>query len=338
MSRLPHAEAIIEQTYPGITRCTVLLGGPADDGFKKSRMIDEIGRTHHGEIERTGDDRHELFGTGTLMSLAGGKVKGVLTAGHVITAIMKQQTQAKLQNGPFIRISGAGDRGVNPGKSYEHTVVLRQPWTQVWGDNPTIKGDGKGWDPDLAFVRIPDAHAGEMGSRWDVRFEPWDGREGRIKRQKEKASETARVAVGMLGERQRRGKENHRVLLGIASWPGKEAGYLTADNHEVWTYSLEAGQDERSVEMRRSTEKQSWTEGAGDTIGTCGGMSGGGMWSVFWRPDRAPPNMTWELQSVLFAESWKGAGLERSVTSLVSVGSGTIKRFLETVVENLRDK
>ena len=330
----------IEQTFPGIARQTVLLGTPRDLSFiKEGTSIFEIGQA--GKYPRGGHlgggDQKELHGTGTLVSLAGGRVKGVLTAGHVLNSIEEQQAIRKLKGGPYLRVSGGQDRVLEARQTWEHTLIIRQPtWVKSWGTDAGLEVEkgGEGWKPDIGFVWIPEAHAEVMKQEWGMTFYPIEGKEGRVKEYRKHGMEMLRLAVGIIGERQGADKGSERALLALASWPDNAAGHETVEGHEVWIYSLKGGEDQELVEMTRVKSGGAWSKTQPVEIGTYGGMSGGGVWSIYFRADQAPRSMYSELHGVTFAESPGGEGKPKEL--LWSIGEGTMEKFLARMAEEVQ--
>ena len=339
MSIAPLMGETIEQTGPGRMRNTVLLGSPSDDEFQKlGTKAEELIRTGKARVPiLEGDDRKELRGTGVLVSFAGGQVKGVLTAGHVIDSINRDQSERRLPGGPYIRISGTKWHGTAPSVSWEHSLVIPHIFTQTWGERAEGFREDR-WKPDLGFIWLPSPHSELIQDNWDVRFYPWHRREARIARKREEKSELCRISLGMHGERQAKGGENHRVMAQVGLMPGKEQGWETSGGHEIWEYSLVGEEHEALVELERGGKSNRWRRVPVLPISTYGGTSGGGMWSVFWRPQGRRGDMTTELHGIVFAETRQKNGDVQSITALHTIGPGTIRQFLRNVLTELQER
>ena len=320
------------QTWPEMKRYTILLGGPRD-----TRFVKEMRRQGSGVRVTTApvDDREELLGTGTLISLAGGKVKGVLTAGHVVEGVWRQQAAAQVEGGPYVRISGTAELRPLDELTEEHSLILARPWTKTWGESADATQEG--WKPDLGFVSIPEPMGAQLAERSGGRFYPWDGRRKRVELRERPPFEQYRIGVGMLGERQRKGNGSTRVLLAYGVRPDKSAGGLTEEGHDVWEYEVTGSNGEELVELRANGKNGELVKQRTEEIRTYQGMSGGGMWSIYFQPERPARSMTCELHGVLLAETPRG-GEGSKATRLLAHGTGVVERFLAETAEERRQQ
>ena len=328
-TRAELAGLIIDQTHELIHRATVILGGPLTDEFKGGGQIANAAgmTTHVPTLE--GDDRTELCGTGTLIKT--GKEYFVLTAGHVVSSIQRQQHERKLEGGPFVRISAGQQAPKERIRTWEATLVLQNPFCATWGEKAADPAENAEVDPDLGVIWIPPEHVQNIQKTWNNRFELLDGRRKRIERLEQDAPELARATVGLWGERTRQGAENQRCLLMMAWWPEQAERFEDAAKRNTWYYNMENQADRELVELQGT--RSGWKKQKAIQTQTYGGMSGSGVWSIYPRWKDPEPNMSIELQGVVFAER---PAPPASPTEILTTGPEAVEEFLtEQVIPSI---